>query len=268
MPRSRNIKPAFLSNDELAENNSALGRLFFIGLWMIADFKGNLEFRPTKLKAQLLPYDDCDIEQLAINLDKSGFIRYYSDGEALYINIVKFSTHQNPHKNEKLSGTTIPDYSEEGRQLVDLDKFTINLDKSSGVQKTEKKEERQGKSLIPAHKFTDEDYAIAKRMLDRVRFVAPSTPEPNLERWADVIRLMREIDGLSHEKIKPVFLWANKDDFWKTNILSPKKLRKQFAVLEAKMLSEKLAPQKLSSAETKRQNSIESLKNWNPDDED
>jgi hypothetical protein len=36
-----------------------------------------------------------------------------------------------------------------------------------------------------------------------------------------------------------VFRWANKDEFWKTNILSPAKFRKQFSVLQAKMKDEK-----------------------------
>jgi hypothetical protein len=79
---------------------------------------------------QILPYDDCDIEKLGINLDKSGFVRYYSDGENLYCNIPNFSKHQNPHKNEKSSGGKAPEYSEEMRQVVDFKGFTINLDKS------------------------------------------------------------------------------------------------------------------------------------------
>ena len=57
MARARNIKPALFTNDTLAEND-ALGRLLFIGLWTIADFKGDVEWRPKRVKAQVLPYDD------------------------------------------------------------------------------------------------------------------------------------------------------------------------------------------------------------------
>ena len=149
MARARNIKPAFFSNDELAESNCALGRLFFIGLWTIADHNGNLEWRPKRLKAQLLPYDNCDIKELAINLDKSGFIRYYSDGDILYINIAKFSDHQNPHKNEKDKGTTIPTYSEEGRQLIDLNTLTINPDKSRLNRESSHSDPADSLILIP-----------------------------------------------------------------------------------------------------------------------
>jgi hypothetical protein len=48
MARSRNIKPGFFTNDELAECHP-LGRLLFAGLWTIADKRG-LDDRPKKLK--------------------------------------------------------------------------------------------------------------------------------------------------------------------------------------------------------------------------
>lgn len=129
MARARNIKPAFFDNDELAENDP-LGRLLFIGLWTLADYQGNLEWRSKRIQKQLLAYDKCDIDKLAINLDKSGFIRFYSDGENLYVNIANFTKHQNPHKNERSKGSDIPSYSEDGRQLVDLKGLKINRDLS------------------------------------------------------------------------------------------------------------------------------------------
>lgn len=134
MARSRNIKPAFFMNEDLAENNDALGRILFIGLWTIADYKGDLEWRPGRIKAQLLPYDNCDIKQLAINLDKSGFVRFYSDGNKIYLNITNFVKHQNPHKNERESGSEIPAYTDAMRQVIDLKELTINRDKSGLIR--------------------------------------------------------------------------------------------------------------------------------------
>ena len=129
MARARNIKPAFFDNDELAENEP-LGRLLFIGLWTLADFKGDLEWREKRIKAQLLPYDNCDIKKLAINLDKSGFVRFYSDGDKIYLHVSNFGKHQNPHKNEREKGSEIPCYEKSMRQVVDLNTITINHDKS------------------------------------------------------------------------------------------------------------------------------------------
>lgn len=134
MARARNIKPSFFTHDELADNDP-LGRLLFIGLWTIADYKGELEWRPKRVKAQVLPYDDCDIEVLAINLEKTGFIRFYSVGGSDYVHIVNFNKHQNPHKNEKDKGSDVPAMTSENiaepSQTIDLngvDKITDGIE--------------------------------------------------------------------------------------------------------------------------------------------
>ena len=109
MARSRNIKPSFFDNDKLADGNCPLGRLLFIGLWGIADYNGNLEYRPRRIKKQLLAYDECSIEKLMINLEQSGFITSYSyDMENIFVNIGTFLKHQNPHPNEKKNKSEIP----------------------------------------------------------------------------------------------------------------------------------------------------------------
>jgi hypothetical protein len=132
MARARNIKPSFFTNEQVSDN-CPLGRLLFIGLWTMADHKGDLEWKEKTLKIQLLPWDECSLKKLAINLDKSGLIRFYSDGNKIFINIPNFEKHQNPHKNERDKGSDIPAYSEARRQVVDLQELTINRDKSRAV---------------------------------------------------------------------------------------------------------------------------------------
>ncbi len=129
MARARNIKPALFANDELAELDP-IDRLFFIGLWTIADFKGDIEWRAKKVKALVLPYDNCDAEQIAINLDNSGFVRFYSVQGQNYLNITKFSIHQNPHKNEREKGSNIPKFEDCYRADVDIKGLSINRDKN------------------------------------------------------------------------------------------------------------------------------------------
>lgn len=55
----------------------------------------------------------------------------------------------------------------------------------------------------------------------------------NLLSWANELRLMREADNRPAKAILALFAWAQQDQFWKTNILSPAKLRKQWATLAA-----------------------------------
>lgn len=107
MARSRNIKPGFFANDLLAEINP-LGRLLFIGLWTMADREGRLEDRPKRIKAELLPYDDCDINALLTALHASGFIVRYEVAGERFIQIAKFTKHQNPHIKEPASSIPEP----------------------------------------------------------------------------------------------------------------------------------------------------------------
>ena len=133
MARARNIKPSFFTNDELSELEP-LARILFIGMWTIADFKGCFEYKPKRLKVQILPYDDCNIEQLVSALDKSGFISIYSVQGQRYIKVINFSKHQNPHKNEREGGSAIPDISlsdeKKPENSDNLQNIEINHDKN------------------------------------------------------------------------------------------------------------------------------------------
>lgn len=86
------------------------------------------------------------------------------------------------------------------------------------------------------NKFSEGDFALAERISEKVLDVVPRSKPPNLESWANDIRLMREQDSLSFNEIWSVFLFANSDGFWRTNILSTKKLREKFPMLHAKHL--------------------------------
>jgi hypothetical protein len=97
--RARNIKPGFFTNDELAEL-SPITRLLFIGMWCMADRSGRIKDRPKKIKAEVLPFDDCDIEQCLEDLNTAGFITRYTVDDKNYIQISKFDKHQSPHVKE------------------------------------------------------------------------------------------------------------------------------------------------------------------------
>ncbi len=111
MARARNIKPGFFLNEELADLPFQ-DRLLFIGLWTLADFQGCMAFKPRRIKALVMPFDDCDVEQSVVRLIKSGFVRIYSVEGQLFLKIDNFRKHQRPHKNEIESGSDIPDESQ------------------------------------------------------------------------------------------------------------------------------------------------------------
>jgi hypothetical protein len=102
MPRARNIKPGFFVNDELCEL-PALTRLLFVGLWCMADKCGRLLDRPKRIRLEILPADDCDVDAMLWELQRRGFIvRYECDGQSL-IEVYNWLKHQRPHHTEKSS---------------------------------------------------------------------------------------------------------------------------------------------------------------------
>lgn len=115
MARARNIKPSFFTNGDLADC-TPLTRLLFIGLWGISDREGRLPDKPRDIKAKVLPFDNCNVDELLWELEKTGFIRRYSAetqrGEiGDFIWLPRFTKHQHVHRDEVKS--EIPEFKEE-----------------------------------------------------------------------------------------------------------------------------------------------------------
>ena len=128
MSRIRYLKPDFFIDEDIAELPYEV-RLFFQGLWCSADKAGRLEDRPKKLKVQILPYDNVDVEKM-LNLlvkPKNGnrrpfIIRYEIENEK-YIQIVNWNKHQKPHHTEKDS--IIPLYKKKESNIKKETKIKI-----------------------------------------------------------------------------------------------------------------------------------------------
>jgi hypothetical protein len=112
MARTRSIKPSFFKNEYLAECEP-MARLLFVGLWTLADSAGRMEFRPLRIKAELFPYDNCDILGLLKQLADKGFVRAYESGDVKVLEIPTFGEHQRCHPDERDEGLPPPDESAE-----------------------------------------------------------------------------------------------------------------------------------------------------------
>lgn len=60
----------------------------------------------------------------------------------------------------------------------------------------------------------------------------------NLQSWADEFRKLVELDKVDKQLAKDVMDWVTQDPFWRTNVLSAKKLREKFTDLAIKMKSQ------------------------------
>lgn len=133
MARTRNIKPSFFSNDDLAEC-CAHTRLLFIGLWTLADKAGRLEDKPKRINAALFPYEEINCHELLVKLHGKKFITRYAVNGEPFIQINNFAKHQNPHPKEQAS--TIPEPAEicEAVELHDEPCKEHDMSRSSFLQ--------------------------------------------------------------------------------------------------------------------------------------
>lgn len=109
MTKTLTIDTEFFANEaEVAP----LARLLYAGLWMVADREGRLEERERGIKTMILPYDDCEIGKLLIDLSIHGLIKRYpvevaqDQRQKIFIQIVDWTKHNLPHATEPES--TIP----------------------------------------------------------------------------------------------------------------------------------------------------------------
>lgn len=191
MARARNIKPAFFQNQELGEL-SPIERLAFIGLWTVADYRGCIELKFKRLKVQILPYDECNIEAIVKNLEKARFIRIYSVQGQLYIKIINFEKHQNPHKNEREAGSEIPDISDADEIINEINKMDKDGTKPDLIGTTRADSLLLiPSSLIPDSPFLKPDSLIpslsdaplSEDAPKQKKQVAKKEPTPSAETW-------------------------------------------------------------------------------------
>jgi hypothetical protein len=81
-------------------------------------------------------------------------------------------------------------------------------------------------------------FILANFFLEQIRVNKPNYREPNMQKWSDTLRLIVEQDERTLDHLKKLIIWVQRNDFWKANVLSPAKLRKQLDTLEMQMEQE------------------------------
>lgn len=177
------IKPDFFDDPNIGEL-SPLARLFFIGLWTQADREGRLEDDVRRLKIRIFPFDDVDVEALAVELHGKDMIRRYSNGgKRGYIWIRNFVKHQRPHPKEPAS--VIPACSsgagkrngEPGKDTADppesgfliLDSGTRNPPARAGEDQNKRPPEARPDSLVVENTDDDPFRAPSDRIASALR---------------------------------------------------------------------------------------------------
>ena len=87
-------------------------------------------------------------------------------------------------------------------------------------------------------KFSTSDTENAKLLFEKMKENNPGIKEPKFDDWSNEFRLIRERDERTDKQVKYLINWTQNDVFWRTTILSPGKLRKQWDQLVGRAKAE------------------------------
>lgn len=186
--RARSLKPGFFKNEDLADLPFEY-RLLFQGLWCVADREGRLEDRPKRIKADVFPYDDVDVNAALSALEKAGFITRYSHEETPYIQVLAFAKHQNPHCREGASTIPAPGSTVQGTAL------SVPSPADSGLLTPDSGLSDSGDSAPSASEFDGVDPQVVKdfrALRTKLRAPITATALAGIRREADSAGLTLE----------------------------------------------------------------------------
>jgi hypothetical protein len=135
----------------------------------------------------------------------------------------------------------------------------VNMRTESTQSKVNKSKEKKKVKNIPSSRqkrtYAEDSppYLMAQYFHSKIMVYAEESnvghlvSKANIQSWADDCRKLLELDNIEKRLVRDVIDWTTSHSFWKTNILSPSKLREKFQELSIKMNEEK---KNLSSGST------------------
>ena len=99
------------------------------------------------------------------------------------------------------------------------------------------------------YSFSPDDMRTAEWIFELLKKLNPEFKVKSIDSWANCVRLMRERDGKTHRDICELFQWANQDQFWSLNILSPSSLREKWVQLSIKKQASERKPHRTTFQE-------------------
>ena len=254
MPRIRTIKPEFWGSPDTASAHPVT-RLTYIALWNWADDYGRGTANFKELEGFVFPNDEVDelsdgkfrkFRDIVAEVQRAYKVTFYECDGRMFYEIPSWNEHQ---RTERKAKARIPDPS--AGVIVDLTTGNAVTLGTSDAQRrnfrdtteeapqspppgkgTGEREREQGNSLLVQPERQDVEN-ICTLLADRIESNGAKRPTIT-KQWKDAARLLIDKDGYTPDQVAWIINWSQDDEFWRTNILSMPKLRKQFEQLKLK----------------------------------
>jgi len=252
VPRIRTIKPEFWGSPDTATAHPVT-RLTYIALWNWADDYGRGTANFKELEGFVFPNDEVDelsdgkfrkFRDVVAEVQRAYKVTFYECDGRMFYEIPSWNEHQ---RTERKAKARIPDPS--AGVIVDLATGNVmnvgssdaepRKDRGGATEAPQSSPAGKGKgtgereeTTMPERERPDVE-SLCTRLADRVE--SNGVKRPTITKaWRDDARKLIDIDGYAVPDIERVIDWCQADDFWKSNILSMNKLRKQFGALKIK----------------------------------
>jgi hypothetical protein len=202
------------------------------GLWGIGAYWSLVEFAAEQLEekseraeatlivSELIGFFGCKRDKLETFLEHSqnvSLIKFSLEGNILKLDIPKLVEFADNY------------IKYDGKSLKSLQRQR----EMSSKQEVEVEEDKKKKENILVEKFAPDtpQMLLTLKLVNGIRANDPRFKTPDLQRWATHIDSLLRLDERPPQEIAEVIDFATTDDFWKSNILSTKKLREKFTTL-------------------------------------
>jgi hypothetical protein len=149
-------------------------------------------------------------------------------------------------------------------QQIDTNKNVNNV-KNVKNEKNEKNVNKKDSSPKQVYDEQSIHYKLALKLYENILVNNSDYKKPNLQTWANDVRLMMERDNRTEEQIVYLMDWVQNDSFWKSNILSVSKLREKFDQLVMRVKESINKQNKVVEKQVPR--AYQSLQDWADEDE-
>lgn len=162
--------------------------------------------------------------------EKYEFLTDESTKQNRLITIINWGFYQSSENegNSQMNSHLTVDQQTPNSQLT-ANKNVKNIKNDKNVEnKTLSSQTRKARIYDPDSNY----YQLAERLFKQI-CQNQEIKQPNLNRWADDIRKMIEIDKRTEDQVSQMINWSQADSFWAANILSAKKLREKYDTMAA-----------------------------------
>ena len=244
MAKIRGVKPDYWTDEDIVEL-SIPARLLFIGLWNYACDNGHLQDKPKQIKMRIFPGDDVNATELLRELADKGSIQR-GDG---WITIPNLTKHQKPDRRyfatcERVDCLPPPETvsQRESRRVhavqptgtpsahaVCTPGAHVDGDGDGEVMVSGGDGDSPGE-LTPAETPRPDVEQICEHLASAIEANGSNRPTITAK-WRTSARLMLDKDGRTKEEIHGAIDWCQRDEFWRSNILSLPTLREKYEQL-------------------------------------